>query len=201
MFKHSTSRDEQSSLAGAAYQLNRSNAVTPQSKEVVVDPNPGKPQHIGKQTAQDLLLRAARQTAQRRPKLRSRQRPPVKLAVRRQRQMIQHHNSRRNHVVRQTPPQRRPQRRNVQTSPRRRHHIADQTPVPGNVLARNHRSLRNTRLTRQRRLNLPRLNPEAPDLHLAVRPRARSPLRYIRLPAAPNGSATNRSAVSPERPR
>ena len=32
------------------------------------------------------------------------------------------------------------------------------------------------------------------------RQRARSPVRYIRLPAAPNGSATNRSAVSPARP-
>ena len=31
--------------------------------------------------------------------------------------------------------------------------------------------------------------------------RARSPVRYIRSPAAPNGHAMNRSAVSPGRPR
>ena len=35
----------------------------------------------------------------------------------------------------------------------------------------------------------------------SARQRARSPLRYIRLPAGPNGSATNRSAVSPARCR
>src|SRR5215210_699876 len=174
--------------------------MTAQRKEVVVDPNPLQPQHIGKQTAQDLLLRAARQTAQRRPKLRGRQRPPVKLAVRRQRQMLQHHNSRRNHVVRQAPPQRLAQRQNIQSSPSSRHHIADQTLVPSNVLARNHRSLRNARLTRQRRLNLPRLNPEAPDLHLAVRP-PNKVQHTVRPPARQIPAAVHPPPRSPKRIR
>ena len=63
----------------------------------------------------------------------------------------------------------------------------------------------------QRRLDLAGLDAEAAQLHLlSARPRksstpsgrqrARSPVRYIRLPAGPNGSATNRSAVSPAAP-
>ena len=64
------------------------------------------------------------------------------------------------------------------------------------------------RMPRQHRLDLARLDAEAAQLHLLIarprnssvpsaRQRARSPVRYIRLPGAPNGSATNRSAVSP----
>ena len=63
------------------------------------------------------------------------------------------------------------------------------------------------------RLDLAGLDPEAADLHLVVGAaeelqlpvagvhRTRSPVRYIRSPAAPNGQATNRSAVRPGRPR
>ena len=65
---------------------------------------PRKPQRLGKQTAQHLLVRRARQTPQRRHRrLRRRQRPPVELAVRRQRQTIQQHERLRHHVVRQQP--------------------------------------------------------------------------------------------------
>ena len=65
----------------------------------------------------------------------------------------------------------------------------------------------------QRRLDLAGLDAEAADLDLVVGAaqvlepcrravqRARSPVRYIRLPGAPNGSATNRAAVRPGRPR
>ncbi len=61
----------------------------------------------------------------------------------------------------------------------------------------------------QHRLDLTGLDPEPADLHLVIGPpgehqlpvravhRARSPVRYIRSPPAPNGHATNRSAVSP----
>ena len=61
-----------------------------------------------------------------RTQLRLRQRPAVELAVRRQRQPLQHHQRGRHHVVRQLPRQRGPQRRRVQHRARRRHHIADQ---------------------------------------------------------------------------
>lgn len=64
----------------------------------------------------------------------------------------------------------------------------------------------------QRGLDLARLHPVAADLELSVaaprysRPwpgtqRARSPVRYIRVPGGPNGSATNRSALAPGLPR
>ena len=71
---------------------------------------------------------------------------------------------------------------------------------------------RHPRVRGQHRLDLAGLDPEPADLHLIIGPpgehqlpaggvhRARSPVRYIRSPPAPNGHATNRSAVSPGRP-
>ena len=105
-----------------------SSECPPSSKKLSSTPTRSTPQHLGKQRAQDRLLRRPRRhdahaTA---TKLRRRQRPAVELAVRRQRQPLQHHERRRHHVVRQLPRQRRPQRRGVQRRARRRHHIADQ---------------------------------------------------------------------------
>ena len=74
----------------------------PEREEVVVDADPLQPQHLGKQRAQDLLLRRARRRAA--PSSASGPAPAapaVELAVRRQRQPIQHHKRRRHHVVRQ----------------------------------------------------------------------------------------------------
>src|SRR4029077_9280989 len=45
----------------------------------------------------------------------------------------------------------------------------NQTLAPGAVLARDHRSLRNRLVPNQRRLDLPRLDPEPPHLHLRIR--------------------------------
>ena len=81
------------------------------------------------------------------------------------------------------------------------------------VLAGDHHGLGHARAGSQHRLDLARLDPEPADLHLVISParrtpatppavhRARSPVRYIRSPPAPNGHATNRSPVSPGRPR
>ena len=95
---------------------------------------------------------------------------------------------------------------------RRPQPIGHKPLVARGVLPRDHRRLRHAPVPHQRRLDLAWLDREAAHLHwLSARPRksktpsarqrARSPLRYIRLPAGPNGSATNRSAVSPARPR
>ena len=109
------------------------------------------------------------------------------------------------------PTKMRPQNRRIRNRSTRRNNIANQPLAPGTVLARNHRSLRNRPMPNQRRLDLARLDPEPAHLHLRIRtpkelqhpvaaPARKVPVRYIRLPATPNGSATNRSAVSPARP-
>src|SRR6476646_11881451 len=63
----------------------------------------------------------------------------------------------------------RTQHRSIRNRSTRRHHIANQTLAPRPVLARDHRSLRNIPMPNQRRLDLPRLDPEAPHLHLRIR--------------------------------
>ena len=107
-----------------------------------------------------------------------------------------------------------PQRREVDNRARRRNHVADQPLARPRRRPRHHRGLRHAAIPAQRRLDLARLDAEPAQLHLRVgapqklqhpvaRHRARSPVRYIRLPEAPCtqpcGSATNRSAVSPAR--
>ena len=81
------------------------------------------------------------------------------------------------------------------------------------IAARDHRGLRHRLMPQQRRLDLARLDAEAAQLDLRVRPAEEvehavaSPARQVAgavHPAArgsPNGSATNRSAVRPARPR
>src|SRR5262249_58583586 len=72
----------------AADQTRRQQRMAPKRKKVVVDPNTLQPQDLGKQGAQQLLTRAARQTRYRSTKLRRRQRAAVQLPVRRQRKTI-----------------------------------------------------------------------------------------------------------------
>src|SRR5262245_46281789 len=73
----------------AADQTRRQQRMAPKRKKVVVDPNTLQSQDLGKQGAQQLLPRAARQTRYRSTNLRRRQRSAVQLPVRRQRQTIQ----------------------------------------------------------------------------------------------------------------
>src|SRR6266446_1697111 len=176
-----------------ADQTHRQQRVPPQRKKTLVDPNPLHPQYLGKQPAQNLLLRRARRSPNTPSRhLRRRQRPTVQLAVRRQRKTIQHHNRRRNHVVRQCPPHMRPKLRPRRPRPRRQNHIPHQPLVPSHLLPRNHRSLRHAPMPRQRRLNLPRLNPEPANLHLLVTPPhklqnpVRTPPRQVPAPVHPH---------------
>ena len=145
--------------------------------------------------------------------LRRRQRPPVELAVGRQRQRVQHHEGRRHHVVGQGGRHMRAQCRRIDAPigarPPRRPPAAGRPARPrGRPPPPAPR-----RVARQRRLDLARLDAEAADLHL-VRRRGRGTPGRRRAASAPgrrcgtsgsrrgpNGSATNRSAVSPGRPR
>ena len=72
--------------------------------------------------------RRARRPSPRQPRCRLRQRPPVQLPVRRQRQPVQHHERRGDHVLRQARGQMRPQRPAIQLPPPP-HHIPHQPPV------------------------------------------------------------------------
>ena len=185
-------------------------------EEVVLDADPRKPQHLGKQPAQQRLLRVARRPLHMagRHKLRRRQRTPVELAVRRQRQPIQHHNRRRHHVLRQhlrqrrTKPMRLRRRRTRAAQPHSRSAAGrpPRRPAPPPPPAPRPHARSSTASISPGSIRNPRSftcasarprNSSTPS----ARHRARSPVRYIRAPgppsSAPCGSATNRSAVRP----
>src|SRR3954454_8800935 len=156
--------------ADPADQTRRQQRMTPEREEVVVDPHTLQPKHLRKQPAQDLLLRRARYPPHRAHRLlRRRQRTTVKLAVGRQRKPLKHHKRRRHHVLGKAPTKMRPQHRSIRNRRTRRNNIANQTLAPRAVLARDHRSLRNIPMPNQRRLDLPRLDPEPTHLHLRIR--------------------------------
>ena len=189
-----------------ADQPDRQQRMPAQFEEVVVDPDPLDTQNLRKQPAQDLLLRRAGRTPNRCcRKLRSRKRATVKLAVRRQRKTIQHHKRRRNHVVRQAQCKMRPQLRSIDRPTGRRHHIANQPLAPSRILARNHRALGNRSMTRERRLNLARLNAEPAQLDLRVRPThklqhpVRPPARQVPAAVHPAPRRTKRVRNKPLR--
>src|SRR6266481_2686949 len=73
----------------AADQTRRQQRMAPKRKEIIVDPDTLQSQYLGKQPAQQLLTRIARQTHHPSANLRRRQRPAVKLPVRSQRKTIQ----------------------------------------------------------------------------------------------------------------
>src|SRR5262245_28576938 len=153
-----------------ADQTRRKQRMAPKRKEVVVDPYARNTQNLRKQPAQQLLLRRARQTtALRTPHLGRRQRSTVQLAVRRQRKTIQNNIPGRHHVLGQQPAEMRPQLLRRRRTVPSRHHIRHQPLATPPVLARNHRSLRNSPMPNQRGLDLPRLDAEAAHLHLRIR--------------------------------
>ena len=84
-----------------------------------------------------------------------------------------------------------------------RHHIGHQPPAAAIILTRNHRRLRNRRVTRQHRLDLTRLDPEAAQLHLAVgtpqkvQNPIRTPARQIPGPVHPAPRPTKRIGNKP----
>src|SRR5215469_14971725 len=191
-----------------ADQTRRKKRVSPKREEVILDPYSLDTQNLRKQPAQNLLTRRARRPKTAPANRRRRQRSTVKLPVRRQRKNAKLHYRRRHHVVRKPRTNMRAQLHSINRTARRRNHIANKLPAPSPLSARNHRSLRHTRVTAQRRLDLPRLNAETTHLDLmvgathklqnsikppprqvpaAVHPCSRSakPVRYKTLPSEP----------------
>src|SRR3989442_680956 len=98
-----------------------------------------------------------------------------------------------------------PQPRSIDHLPRTANHIPTQPLVASHILARNHRSLRNSTMPNQRRLNLPRLNPEAAQLHLTIRTPdklqnpVQTPARQVPAPVHPAPSNPKRVRYKPLR--
>ena len=139
-------------------------------EEIVVDAHRSQPQHLGKQRAQDLLLRRARGAlGHMRSNGRRWQRAPVKLAVGRERKLLKQHKGCRHHVVGKALAHMRAQGRAIRQSRIRRcHHIGDEPLVAGAILARDHRRLGNAAMAQQHRLDLAGLDAKAAQLHLRV---------------------------------
>ena len=91
--------------------LEAQDRVAPQAEEVVVDADPVEPQDAAPDARERLLHRVARRRHRRLlpGRLEPRERPPVHLAVGRERQGIHQHEGRGHHVVRQPPGEERPQ--------------------------------------------------------------------------------------------
>ena len=199
--------------ADPADQPRRQQRMAAQREEVVVDPDPLEPQHLRKQRAQHLLARRARTAHDRRRQVRRRQRTPVELAVRGERQPLQHHISRRHHVVRQARRHMHPQRRRIGHLLAGRHHIGHQplgcrayprarSPPP----ARQRHAAPARPRSRQARSGTRAASPARPHGPGTPAPRQRASAPGRRSgtsgsPQTPYGSATNRSPVSPARPR
>ena len=215
MLEHRPRREQQPRPPRPAHQLDRHDAVAAQLEEVVVDPDPldaPAPRQTAR-TASPPAPSAARAapppaaapapaaragracrsaSAADDPAPRSQTAPCGPASCRRQRGT---------------------QRRDVERRARRRHHIAHQPlAAPARILAAPPPPPATPRLPQQHRLDLARLDPEPAQLHLRVRPPQKLQHAVAATapgprsgtsgsPAAPCGSATNRSAVSPARPR
>ena len=189
-------------LAKAADQPGGQQRVPAQREEVVVHPDRGHAEHLGEQPAHQLLARITGRPGPGRDH-RLGQGRLVDLAVAGQRKRVEHDEHRRHHVLRQHRPDVVAQLGAV--TPGR--HVRDQAAGVGDD-----GRLPHARVTGDNGLDLAELDPEAADLDLVVgaaeelelppsRQRTRSPVRYIRAPGGPNGSATNRPRSSRGRPQ
>ncbi len=160
-------------------------------EEIVFDADALQPQNLREDAAQRLFRSVARgDIPPRKPRVEigRRQRLAVDLAVRRQRQRLENHERRRDHIVGKVARNSRAQCGGVGLSALVARHISHQPLLAGDVLARQNEGLPNLRQPRQPRLDLAKLDAEAADLHLmidaaqeldvSVGPkRARSPVR------------------------
>ena len=208
-----------------AHQTSRQQRMPTQIEEVVIHPDRGHTENLGKHLTQNLftgIRRRSPATTRADRILRCRQRTAIQLPVHRHRQRIQHHHRSRNHIVRQHPSHMSTQLASQTlyqftasngVGVGSRDHIADQPLIARLVLTHHHRGLRDQPdarpvppRSRPARCGSPGSSPDhRPDPGTPTGPRrfhrTTSPVRYIRSPAGPNGQATNRSAVKPARPR
>ncbi|WP_231578530.1 hypothetical protein NYE80_09945 [Paenibacillus sp. FSL H7-0357] len=175
----------------ARHQRHRFQRVTAALEKRIADADFVYPQHLCEQLRQLRLQRIPRRFiafAVRLP-VRRRQRLPVHLAVRVQRQLLQLHKVSRNHVFRQL-------YRQVRTQLRYRngfvaYKIRAQVCLPLLVLAGHDHRFADLRMRHEMRLDLPALDPVAADLHLVVDPAqvlqvaVRQPSRQIAGPVHP----------------
>ncbi|GCB53402.1 hypothetical protein SNL152K_10759 [Streptomyces sp. NL15-2K] len=160
------------------HQSHREQRVPAELEEAVVHAHRLQPQYVGERRAQDLLLHRGRSAAPVLPRgvLRRRQRPPVQLAVDRQREFRQGDHHGRNHVFRQPLRHQPPQVLEVHevvviiVIDGGEYDVGNQPLVTRTVLADHHSGPRHTRVHRQHCLDLTGLDTEAPHLHLLVRP-------------------------------
>src|SRR5258708_22397424 len=138
----------------AADQTRRQQRMPAKRKKVVVNPNTLQTQDLGKQPAQQLLTRIARQTQNPSTNLRRRQRPAVKLPVRSQQQTIQNHDRGRHHAVVKARPTMRPQRRTISSRPSPQNNIPNKLRNTRPIRAPNPTRLPPTPPPNQRPLHL-----------------------------------------------
>src|SRR5262249_9483627 len=93
---------------------------------------------------------------------------PVYLAVRKQRQLIQLHPYRRDHVIRQLALKKTPQLIKLYWRLWLHHHISSEPLIAGRILTHYDGALSNSRVPAQYRLDLAQLNTITADLHLIV---------------------------------
>ena len=147
-------------------------------------------QHLGEDPRHQILHRIARRhVAHGTPRRRQRQRPPVHLAARRQRQARQLHPCRRHHQIRQLATQEAPQlsRRRALAGRDPPRHQTLLHPLPD----RSHHRLLDSGMRAQRRLDLPQLDAVATHLDLVVdppqklQPSLRTPAHQVSRPVQP----------------
>ncbi|MBY8848593.1 hypothetical protein K7G98_08410, partial [Saccharothrix sp. MB29] len=145
--------------------------VAAEGEEVVLRADLVHAQHVGPDAGDDALgVGARRDVLPRADRLGVGQRPAVHLAVAAQRQLVEHHERRRDHVVGQLAPRQPAQVRHVGRAGARLrgHDVGDQPLGAPLVLAGHHHGLGDRGVPGQHGLDLAQLHAEAADLDLVV---------------------------------
>ncbi len=157
--------------AGSGRQLHGEDRVAAQLEEAVIGSDPVQPEDLGEQCAQHALRLGARLAPSGLPgELGSRQGLAIDLPVDRQREGVQDHHRGRDHELRQPRREAYAERIGVRGLVRLRDRIGDQPLLTRTVLPRDDDRLRDLGILGERRLDLRRLDPVAPDLHLGIGP-------------------------------
>jgi hypothetical protein len=144
--------------------------VAAEVEEAVVEADLIEAEGLGEQAGEDLLLRGPRGPAAGRGEVRGGQGAAVELAVRRQRQGLEHHHRRRHQVLGQKRGEVAAQGARLRGGAGGSHDIADQLRVALAVGTGDHRRLGDVGMLGQGGLDLAGLDAEAADLDLLVGP-------------------------------